>query len=100
MINRLISEALAAKESGDNELARRAAREALRQVQKSKDLPNRGFYLTLAKALNAHCFEREDRARLLLRRLVEDTGKGKGRGQTEENEALAFVVVASCQIVL
>ncbi|CAN5614670.1 hypothetical protein BH11CYA1_BH11CYA1_33700 [soil metagenome] len=110
VIDRLITDpiaaALAAKAAGDNEVARRTAREVLRHVQKSKNHPNRPFYLTLAKAINAYCSDREDRARLLLRRIFQDQEDAKDlsvdrqNGLAQAHEELAFAVVASCQIVI
>ena len=102
----LISAALAAKASGDNEVSRRTAREVLRYVQKNKADPNRPFYLTLAKAINAYCSDREDRARLLLKRIIleqEQAGEQIKVSQsrlTQAHEDFAFAVVASCQILI
>lgn len=93
---RIISLALAAKASGDNELARRVARDALRQIQRNKDHPNRAFYLTIAKAINAHCFDRSSRAKLLMKRVIVD----EVIAQAPADQALARAVVATCQIAL
>jgi len=68
---RIISMAITAKLSGDNEQAMRVARGLLRQVQKDKKLANRTFYLTLAKAVNAYCCRNDDRTQSLLQKIAD-----------------------------
>lgn len=70
LTERFISMAITAKLSGDNEQAMRVARGLLRQVQKDKKLANRSFYLTLAKAVNAYCCRRDERAQSLLQKIA------------------------------
>ena len=90
---KLLSETVVVNISTDKESARRQARLILRQVQKDKDHPRRALYLILAKAIHAHCFDRNDRAKVLLQKVKKENAEE----QTKDEMAMVNALSAICQ---